>query len=302
MSADRFQLWQVFVRVVETGSFSAVAREFDSTQPRISKQVAALEAQLGVRLLRRSTRKLSLTDEGERLYGDAKRIIEDVVEIESRVKGADRPRGTLRVACPSALSRIKLLSMAADFVRDHAELKLDFVVSDRFVDLVEDGIDVAVRIGEVGNTDLHAKRIGTARRICVAAPAYLDRRGTPTTPADLHQHDCVLYTLLATGTVWPFERMPVRVTGRVQGSSPEVVAVLAQKGLGIAMAPDWLFAEALAAGQLREILTAWPLAELPIHLLYPVRRQVPLRVRMFVDHLTAAFAADQSLAVRRPRS
>jgi LysR family transcriptional regulator, regulator for bpeEF and oprC len=297
MSTDRLTLWQIYVRVIETGSCSAVAKELSTSQPRISKQIAALEAQLGVRLLRRSTRKLSMTEEGERLYAEARRIVQEVNEIESQLKGGGQPQGTLRVACPPVFARMKLLPHVAAFLNQYPALGLEFSVHDRFVDLVEDGIDVAIRIGEVSDSGLHAKRIGTARRICVAAPSYLEAHGTPANPAELRAHDCVLYTLLATGTTWPFQGMPVKVFGRVRGNSPEVVTSTALSGLCIAMAPAFLFTEALAAGQLREILSAWPVPGLPIHALYIARRHVPGRIRLFVDHLAHAFAADRELRI-----
>jgi LysR family transcriptional regulator, regulator for bpeEF and oprC len=297
MSIDRLSLWQTYVRVIETGSFSAVAKELSTSQPRVSKQIAALEAQLGVRLLRRSTRKLSMTEEGERLYAEARRIVQEVSEVESQLKGGGQPQGTLRVACPPVFARMKLLPHAAAFLNQYPQLGLEFSVHDRFVDLVEDGIDVAIRIGEVADSGLHAKRIGTARRICVAAPRYLEAHGTPDSPAELRVHNCVLYTLLATGATWPFEGMPVKVFGRVRGNSPEVVMSMVSNGLGIAMAPAFLFTEALASGQLREILNPWPLPGLPIHALYLARRHLPGRIRLFVDHLAHAFAADHELRI-----
>lgn len=294
---DRLVLWQTYVRVVETGSFSAVARERTTSQPRISKQIAALESQLGVRLLRRSTRKLSMTEEGERLYGEARRILQEVGEVESRLKGGNQPQGILRIACPPVFASLKLLPLAASFMHQYPQITLEFSVHNRFVDLVEDGIDVAIRVGEVANTDLHAKRIGTARRICVAAPRYLKERGEPKTPADLRSHSCILYTLLATGLTWPFEEMPVKVTGRARGNSPEVVTTMATGGMGIAMAPDYLFTDALAAGELRQILKNSPVPELPIHALYLARRYVPMRIRLFVDHIARAFAEDDHLRI-----
>jgi LysR family transcriptional regulator, regulator for bpeEF and oprC len=297
MSLDRLALWQTYVRVIETGSFSAVAREMGSSQPRVSKQIAALEAQLGVRLLRRSTRKLSMTEEGERLYVEARRIVQEVNEVESQLKGGGQPQGTLRVACPPVFARMKLLPHAAVFLHQYPQLGLEFSVRDRFVDLVEDGIDVAIRIGEMADTGLHAKRLGTARRICVAAPRYLKEHGTPKAPADLRAHNCVLYTLLATGATWPFEGTPVKVSGRVRGNSPEVVTTMVINGLGVAMAPAFLFSDALASGELREILKTWPVPGLPIHALYLARRHVPGRIRLFVDHLAQAFAADNELRI-----
>ena len=294
MSTDRLTLWQTYVRVIETGSFSAVARELGTSQPRVSKQIAALESQLGVRLIRRSTRKLSMTEEGERLYVEARRIVEAVSEVESQLKGAGEPQGTLRIACPPVFAQLKLLPLAASFMQQYPQLTLEFSVHDRFVDLVEDGIDVAVRIGELADTGLHARRIGTARRICVASPRYLKGYGTPKTPADLRAHNCILYTLLATGVTWPFDGMPVKVSGRVRGNSPEVVTTMAQSGLGIAMAPHFLFADALAAGDLREILEDWPIPGLPIHALYLARRYVPARIRLFVEYAAKTFANDES--------
>lgn len=295
MSIDRLTLWRTYVRAIETGSFSAVARELGTSQPRVSKQIAALESQLGVRLIRRSTRKLSMTEEGERLYVEARRIVQEVSEVESQLKGAGEPQGTLRIACPPVFARLKLLPLAASFMQQYAQVTLEFSVHDRFVDLVEDGIDVAVRIGELADTGLHAKRIGTARRICVASPRYLTEHGTPKTPADLRAHNCILYTLLATGATWPFEGMPVKVTGRVRGNSPEVVTTMALRGMGIAMAPAFLFADALASGELRETLEDWPVPGLPIHALYLARRYVPARIRLFVEYTAKAFANDEQL-------
>lgn len=297
MSIDRLTLWQTYVRVIETGSFSAVARELGTSQPQVSKQIAALEAGLEVRLIRRSTRRLSMTEEGERLYAEARRIVQEVSEVESQLKGAGQPQGTLRIACPPAFAGRKLLPLAASFMQHYPQLTLEFSVQDRFVDLVEEGIDVAIRIGELSDMGLHAKRIGTARRICVASPRYLTARGTPRSPGDLRGHDCILYTLLATGATWPFEGMPVQVTGRVRGNSPEVVTTMALSGLGVAMAPEFLFSDALAAGDLRQILASWPVPGLPIHALYLARRYVPARVRLFVEYAAQSFASDEQLRV-----
>jgi len=294
---DRLALWQTYLRVIETGSFSAVARELGTSQPRVSKQIAALEAQLGVRLIRRTTRKLSITEEGERLYAEARRIVQEVSEVESQIKGGSQPEGTLRIACPPAFAGLKLLPLAASFMHINSQVKIEFSVHDRFVDLVEDGIDVAIRIGEVDAIDLHAKRIGTARRICVAAPRYLKRHGVPKTPSDLRAHSCILYTLLATGTTWPFKGMPVKVAGRARGNSPEVVTAMAIHGLGIAMAPDYLFSEALASGSLRQVLKDWPVPGLPIHALYLARRYVPARIRSFVEYAATTFADDEQLKI-----
>lgn len=297
MNTDRLQLWRVYLRVVEMGSFSAVARELHSTQPRISRQIAQLEAQLGVRLLRRSTRTLSMTDEGEQLYADARRILAEVDETEERLRGRrGQARGLIRVACPTTLSRLKLLPMMREFLDRYPELQVEFSMSDRFVDLIADGIDVAIRGGEISDTELHARRIGTARRVCVAAPSYLSAFGMPETPADLVKHQCVTYTLLATGTVWPFVGQPVRVSGRVRGDSPDVILEMVRSGYGVGLMPSWLFSEALAAGELVRILENWPVPDLPIYAIYQARRQVPQRVRLLVDFLFKKFLNDLDLA------
>ena len=297
MNTDRLQLWRVYLRVVEMGSFSAVARELNSTQPRISRQIAQLEAQLGVRLLRRSTRTLSMTDEGEQLYADARRILADVDETEGRLRGSrGQARGLIRVACPTTLSRLKLLPMMRGFLDRYPELQVEFSVSDRFVDLIAEGIDVAIRGGEISDTELHARRIGTVRRVCVAAPSYLRASGTPETPANLVKHQCVTYTLLATGTVWPFAGQPVRVSGRVRGDSPDVILEMVRSGYGVGLMPSWLFRDALAAGELLRILKDWPVPDLPIYAIYQARRQVPLRVRLLVDYLSEMFSEDSDLA------
>ena len=297
MSVDRLQLWQTYVRVVETGSFSAVARESGSTQPQVSRQVAALEAQLGVRLLRRSTRALSMTGEGERFYVEARRLCEEAAELESRVRGAMEPKGTLRVACPSILSRQKLLPAIPAFLRRSPELQMEFLVDDRYVDLVGEGVDVAIRGGAIDDSNLHARRIASARRVCVASPEYLQRRGVPRHPEDLRQHECLVYTLLRSGPFWEFDSLKVRVAGRVRGNSPEVVLAMALAGFGIAMAPAFLFSDALRSGVLQSVLDDWPMKPTPIHALYQARRQAPLRVRLLVDHLATVFGGDPDLRI-----
>lgn len=297
MNTDRLQLWRVYLRVVEMGSFTAVARELNSTQPRISRQIAQLEAQLGVRLLRRSTRTLSMTEEGEQLYADARRILADVDEVEGKLRGSrGQARGLIRMACPTTLSRLKLLPMMRGFLDRYPELQVEFSVSDRFVDLIADGIDVAIRGGEISDTELHARRIGTARRVCAAAPSYLEASGTPATPIELINHQCVTYTLLATGAVWPFAGQPVRVSGRVRGDSPDVILEMVRSGYGVGLMPSWLFRDAIAAGELVRILEDWTVPDLPIYAMYQARRQVPQRVRLLVDYLAEQFSEDVDLA------
>jgi len=292
---DRLLWMHCFARAVETGSFSAVARELSIGQPNVSRHVAALEKHLGVRLLHRSTRTLHLTPEGERYYAQARRALDAITEAEANARGEDAPQGLLRIACPTAMARSKLMPLVRRFLQLYPAIELELQVADRNVDLVEDGIDVAIRVGELKDSSLKARRIGTARRICVAAPSYLAERGTPQRPADLVHHDCIRYSLLATGPIWPFENEPVEVTGRLRTNAPDSVRAAVFDGLGVAMSPNWLFADGLADGRLVQLLKDWPLAPLPIHVIYPAKRLLPRRAAAFMDYIAAAFAEDSEL-------
>lgn len=292
---DRLMWMHCYARAVETGSFSAVARELGIGQPNVSRHIAALETHLGTRLLHRSTRKLTLTPEGERYYTEVRRALDAIAEAESTARGEQRPSGLLRVACPVALARFKLLPLVKPFLLRHPGIELDLQISDRKIDLVEEGVDIAVRVGELRDSSLKARRLGTARRICVASPAYLAERGLPQTPADLRQHNCILYSLLATGSVWPFETQPVEVRGNFRVNSPEGVRSAVLDGLGVGLMPCWLFADALASGAVVQLLTDWTIPPLPVTALYPAKRLLPRRAAVFMDELADAFSADPAL-------
>ena len=292
---DRLLSMTCFARAVETGSLSAVARELGIGQPNVSRHLASLEAQLGMRLMHRSTRKLTLTPEGERYYAEVRPALDALGEAESNARGEDRPSGLLRVSCPVALARYKILPLVKPFLEQFPEIELDLQIGDRMVDLVEDGVDVAIRVGDLRDSSLRARRIGTARRICVASIDYLAAHGTPQTPLDLPRHNCVLFSLLATGQVWPFERAPIQVSGRFRVNSPEGVRAAVLDGLGIGLMPCWLFADEIAAGKIRVLMPDWPVPSLPIHALYPEKRLLPRRARVLMDLLAAAFAADPML-------
>lgn len=292
---DRLMWMHCYARAVETGSFSAVARELGIGQPNVSRHIAALETHLGTRLLHRSTRKLTLTPEGERYYTEVRRALDAIAEAESTARGEQRPSGLLRVACPVALARFKLLPLVKPFLLRHPGIELDLQISDRKIDLVEEGVDIAVRVGELRDSSLKARRLGTARRICVASPAYLAERGLPQTPADLRQHNCILYSLLATGSVWPFETQPVEVRGNFRVNSPEGVRSAVLDGLGVGLMPCWLFADALASGAVVQLLKDWTIPPLPVTALYPAKRLLPRRAAVFMDELADAFSADPAL-------
>ncbi len=301
---DRLLWMQCYARAVETGSFSAVGRELAIGQPNVSRHIASLEAHLGTRLLHRSTRKLTLTPEGERYYTEVRRALDAIAEAESNARGEDKPQGLLRVACPVALARFKLLPLIKPFLTGYPDIELDLQIADRKINLVEEGVDIAVRVGELRDSTLKARWLGTARRICVASPSYLAERGEPQSPQDLQRHNCILFSPLATGNVWPFEGQSVEVHGNFKVNSPEGVRSAVLDGLGIGLMPYWLFADSLAAGEVRVLLDDWVIPSLPINALYPSKRLLSRRAAVFMDYLSQAFVTDAALqkaTIERPQ-
>lgn len=296
---DRFLLMQCFARAVETGSFSAAARDLSLSQPNVSRYVAALEARLGHRLLHRSTRKLYLTPEGERYYVEARRILDAVSDAESALTSEVAPAGLLRVACPTALAHEFVMPQVPQFLRAFPKIDLDLQISDRFVDLVDEGAEVALRVGHLADSALRARRIGTFQRICVASPDYLERHGTPTAPEQLGDHSCIVFSLLATGATWRFAHDEVTVSGRLRVNSPQAVREAACAGLGVALGPDWLFAEGLRTSALRRILVGQEAPPVPIHLLYAANRLLSRRAIAFMDYMATAFSSAASLNIGR---
>lgn len=203
--------------------------------------------------------------------------------------------GRDQVACPVALARFKLLPLVKPFLQRYPDIEFDLQISDRKIDLIEEGVDIAVRVGELRDSALKARRLGTARRICVASPRYLAGRGIPKTPEDLRQHNCLLFSLLATGNLWPFEGQPVEVSGNFKVNSPEGVRSAVLDGLGVGLMPCWLFADALESGQVVELLADWRVPPLPITALYPAKRLLPRRATVFLDYLSEAFSNDRAL-------
>jgi DNA-binding transcriptional LysR family regulator len=295
---------QTFVRVVESGSFSAVAREIHSTQSAVSKQVAALERQLGARLLSRTTRSLALTEAGERYFAQARRLVAEIAEAEAQLQqGEQQLSGWLRVAASVGYGRLQLLPLVRSFLAAHPNVRIDLRLNDGFVDLVEEGIDVAVRIGELADSSLVARRIGTTQRVLVASRSYLAAlpRGLkpPSTPQELLAHNCIVYSELATQNAWTFTAGPaadaaegsqvtIRAQGNLQTNSSEVIRASVLAGMGIGYSPTWLFEDELASGELQVLLPQWPAPPLPIHLVSPPQRRESAKVRAFAQHLLQA--------------
>lgn len=283
---DRLAAMTLFKRVVETGSFSASAREAGLSQSSVSKQVAELEALLGTRLLQRTTRKLALTESGADYYAHCRRILADVEEAESSAGALHKVvSGTLRVAAPAAFGRLRLMPHIGDFLLQYPRLRLDVTLSDRLVDLVNAGIDVTVRLGQLADTSLAVRRLGRCTRLIAAASSYLNRRGTPTTLKALAVHDCIVLT--ETGEVWRFTGPSgletVRVSGQFRTDSTEAMRSALVAGLGVAVVPHWLIAPELADGTLVPLLPKHVPAALDISALYPQTPRVPAKVRAFID-------------------
>jgi LysR family transcriptional regulator for bpeEF and oprC len=292
---DRFLLMQSFARAVEMGSFSAVARELGTGQPNISRQIASLERHLGTRLLHRSTRKLTLTPEGERYYAEARRVLDAIAEAESNARGEHAPRGLLRVACPTLLGRSYVLPHLKPLLRQYPQLEIDLQIGDRFIDLVEEGIDLAIRIGALKDSALKARRIGSAERVCVASREYLAEHPEPALPHELRSHNCIVYTLASAGNRWSFDGTDVTVHGSFRVNTPDGIRSAVLDGIGIAYSPGWLFADAIRDGRVKALLTAHRGPPVPIQFVYAANRLLPTRARLFMDFIAAAFAQDPAL-------
>jgi DNA-binding transcriptional LysR family regulator len=301
---DKLLAMEMFVRVVETGSFSKVARQSNTTQSAISKQVAALERELHAKLLTRTTRSLALTEEGARYFEQARRLVAEIAEAEGVLrKGEQALTGLLRVAAPVGLGRLKLMPLVQSFLAQHPGVKVDLRLDDRFVDLVEQGIDVAVRLGELPDSSLTARRIGTTRRWLIAHRSYLRKlpkgKQAPRVPEDLAQHNCLVYTELPWRSSWTFAAGPgasdpigttrsVRVEGNLQTNSSEVIRASVLGGMGISYSPTWLFEEELASGEVQRLLPDWEASPIPIHLVSPRERRHSAKVKAFAEHVAGA--------------
>ncbi len=311
---DRLAGIPAFEGVVAAGSFAGAARALGLSVAAVSKQVRALEDRLGVRLLHRTTRQVRLTDAGERFHERCQRILADLEEAEREVAaGQATPRGRIRVSAPMSFGERHLGSLVSGFLEQHPDVEIDLVLDDRFVDLLAEGFDVAVRIAELHDSSLVARRLCPSRRVLCASPRYLAQHGAPGTPDDLAAHRCIGYAYMASGCDWPFRvragRRLVRVRGPVMSNNGDVLRALAIAGCGIALLPTFLVAGDLKAGLLREVLPDRLDGDPALWVLHPSRRHVPLAVRAFVDFLVARFAGaapwDEGIRTRparRPRA
>lgn len=295
---DPLEGMTVFAAVVDAGSFTAAARQLRASKAAISTQVQKLEDRLGVRLLNRTTRRLSLTDEGRAFHEHCRRILEearDAVDALDTLGGA--PRGILRINAPMSFGIQHLGPAVADFMALYPEIEIDLVLNDRQVDIVEDGFDMAIRIARLPDSSLIARRIAPCRRIVVASPYYWDQRGRPAHPSELKHHDALIYDYLAEPDTWTFSdpagqqksRIDVSVSGRMRANNGEVLLEAARKGLGVVFTPTFFCCDDVQGGALEIVLSEYDDDLISIYAVYPHRRHLSPRVRAFVDFLAERF-------------
>ena len=285
---------KTFVAAVETGSFTAAADRLGISRKLVSKYVAQLEDRLGTRLLHRTTRTLSLTDAGRQYYARCAGLLEAFEELESSVQSlGESLKGTLRLAVPSTFGELYLLPLLPAFRRDHPELTIDLYLGDRFVDLASEGIDLALRVGNLQDSGLIARKLAKTELWAVASPGYLAANPAPKEPADLRAHQCIRDTNLRTGHAWPFTRAgqtrKVAVGGKYLVNSARSVRDLALADEGVGLCPDYVVAPDVAAGRLQRLLADHASLSLDIHAVFLDARHMPPKVRLFLDFLVAQF-------------
>ena len=290
---DRFQAMQAFVTVVETGSFSAAARRIGVGQPAISKTIAQLEDRLQVRLLVRSTHSLAPTDAGVRFYERARAAIREADEAELEARGAGAGlSGRLRVSAATTFARLLIVPRLPEFLARHPDIEIDVLLDDRVIDLVSEGIDMALRMGELTDSAAIARQIARSRRSVIATPAYLSRAGTPLVPADLATHEAIVYSQL--GASWTFRRngteASVAVRGRVRLSAAEGIRAAVLADLGLTVNSDWMFAPELASGAVRRVLEDWELPPVDLWAVFPTGRLASAKARAFADYVESIVA------------
>jgi DNA-binding transcriptional LysR family regulator len=285
----------VFVRVVECGSFTKAADQLELSRAVISKYLSRLEDRLGVRLLHRSTRRLSLTEAGAELFHASRGALERIDEAESAVaRLQSEPKGRLKVNAPMSFGVLHLSPALPEFLRRYPGIHVDLHMDDRIVDLYEEGFDVGVRIAHLADSSLVAKKLAPCRQLLCASPAYLEEFGEPQTADDLTSHNCILYHYLATANVWHFtapngRQIPVAVQGNLRTNNGIASREAAVRGLGILHTPTFYVGAELRTGTLKKILVEYTLPELGIHAVWPQRAYVPPKVRAFVDFFAACF-------------
>ena len=294
---DKFEAMRVYCSVIEAGGFAAAAERIGISTSAVSRHVAQLEAHLNIRLLNRTTRRMSATNEGFAYFERCTQLLADLEETEASVSGiAVTPRGRLRLTAPIALATLRLAPAFAAFSRAYPEVTLDIVLSDSLADFAEEGLDLAIRVGRVGSDNLVARHIGETTLLAAAAPDYLARAGSPQLPGDLTRHTCLTYAYAANGNQAQFdgkngESVTVRTSGPVNANNGMFLAEMAASGSGIVFAPCFILQPLIERGRLVRVLPDWDLRRLPIHAVYPTRRHLSAKVQAMTGFLGEWFAS-----------
>jgi DNA-binding transcriptional LysR family regulator len=287
---NKLATMDAFVRVVDTGSFSSAARHLQLGQPSVSKAVSALEERLGVRLLLRSTHGLSLTEAGRSFYFHAKRSLAEAEEAESAARGsAAALSGRIRVSAAVTFSRLHIIPHLGTFLSAHPDLNVEIMLDDRDVDLIEGGIDVAIRLGHLTDSTFTARKIAQCRRFVLATPEYLDRVGEPRAPGDLSALEGVVYDVRGGGSNWKFsntsEHITVELRGRIRINAAEGIRAAVLAHLGYTIASEWMFSPEIQSGAVKAVLLDWELPAIELWAVFPTGRRVNARARAFVHFI-----------------
>lgn len=293
---DRFQAMATFIRVVDTGSFSAAARQLNVGQPAVSKIVAQLEARLQTSLLTRSTHGLSPTEAGQRFYERARAALQEADEAELAARGAGKGlSGKLRISAATTFARLHVIPQLPCFLEQHPELDVDVILDDRVIDLIAEGVDVSLRMGNLPDSTAVARKLASSPRSVIATPGYLAKKGEPQTPAELAEHDAILYT--PQPSLWSFTRegavISISVSGRIRVSAAEGQRAAVLGHMGLCIASDWMFAEELESGVVRKVLTAWQLPPIDLWAVFPNGRLASAKARQFAGFVETIMAEKQ---------
>jgi DNA-binding transcriptional LysR family regulator len=286
-----------FVRVVDAGSLSAAARSLPGSLTSVSRQISALEQHFGTPLLLRTTRHLALTDDGRILYERAKSILGEMREVEATLsRGRQAPSGRIRVSAPTLIGRLLIAPLLAEFLRRYPQLTVDLLLVDRVVDMVEEDIHLALRIGHLPDSPLVARKLADLQMIVCASPAYLERRGVPQEPADLSRHDCLVFIDASGIAGWRFKdgaktERRIRISGRLRVNSLDALVSAAKDGAGLVRVPSWQVETDIAHGGLQRVLVDYEPKPTPLHLLFQPSRQASPKSRVFVDYLVERWRA-----------
>lgn len=296
---DRLAAMETFVRVVETGSFSAAARALSVGQPGVSKTVAQLEQRLGVRLLMRSTRGLAPTEAGHNFYAHAKRAIAEADEADTAARGAGASlTGRLRISAAVTFARLHVIPRLPRFLATHPDLTIDAILDDRVIDLIDEGVDVALRMGSLADSSLTARKLASAPRHVVGTAAYFARSGVPASPAELAEHPVVIYVPDSRGHAYTFRQgateLSVSVAGRLRVSAAEGVRAGVLAGMGVTIASAWMFSPELESGEVRAVLTDWSLPSIDLFAVYPMGRMPSAKALAFAAFVEAELKRSHS--------